>query len=117
MKRLECTLQRLSELGLTLHRGKCTFFKDRIGFFGFIFHANGVSPDPKKIKDIREAAAPQSPTEVRSFLGMVNYCGRFIKGLASLSEPLRALTKNDATSVWDKREHNAFLEIKRALSD
>ena len=42
-----------------------------------IVGANGVEPDPKKIKDLRELPIPSSPKLLQSFLGMVNYLSRF----------------------------------------
>ena len=37
-------------------------------------------------------------SETQSFLGLVNYCGRFIPDLATISEPLRCLTKSRVVS-------------------
>jgi len=48
-----------------------------------------------KVKAVVEAGEPESVSEVRSFLGVVNYSRRFIPELATLSEPLRILTKTD----------------------
>ena len=48
-----------------------------------------------KVKAVVEAREPESVSEVRSFLGLLNYSGRFIPDLATLSEPLRRLTKKD----------------------
>ncbi|KAJ1181498.1 hypothetical protein NDU88_006705 [Pleurodeles waltl] len=114
--RLQSVLQRIQDAGITLHRRKCEFLKDRIQFFGYIFSANGVDPDPAKVNDIRSAPPPNSVTEVRSFLGMVNFCGRFIKDLSNLSQPLRRLTKNSESWDWGPDEQKAFEAIKEALS-
>ncbi|KAJ1093273.1 hypothetical protein NDU88_006378, partial [Pleurodeles waltl] len=89
--RLQKVLQRIQDSGLTLHRQKCEFLRDRIQFFGYMFSENGVAPDPAKVNDIKDASPPTTVTEVRSFLGMVNYCGRFIKDLSNLTQPLRNL--------------------------
>ncbi|CAL9704506.1 unnamed protein product [Knipowitschia caucasica] len=47
---------------------KCEFNKSRLEFFGFIFQAGGISADPKKVAAIKEASAPETTTEVKSFL-------------------------------------------------
>lgn len=51
--------QRIKESGLTLNRKKCEFNKPRLEFFGFIFSADGISADPKKVAAIQQASDPQ----------------------------------------------------------
>ena len=46
---------------------------------------------------------------------MANYCGRFIPNLATLSEPLRQLTKNSQQWEWTKKTQEAFQDVKSAL--
>lgn len=72
-------LRTLQSKGLTLNKKKCQFSQSRVKFFGYIFNEEGVSPDPEKVEGIKNAPAPTNCKELRSFLGMVNYCGRFIK--------------------------------------
>ena len=48
---------------------------------------------PKKIEAIQAMTPPSNVSERRSYLGIVNYCGRFIKDLATVTAPLRQLTK------------------------
>lgn len=45
---------------------------------------------------------------------MVNYCGRFIPDLATISEPLRCLTKAGTPFVFEK-EQKVFVELKKGL--
>ena len=75
----------------------------KVNFYGHVFSENGVSPDPAKIKAIQEIALPQNVKELRSFLGMVNYCGRFVRNISQLTDPLRSLLKS---KEWEwKAEH------------
>ena len=108
--------ERLKERGLTLNRNKCEFNKTRLEFFGFIFSAGGISADPKKVAALQQASDPQDPTEVRSLLGMANYCSRFIKDFASIAAPLRDLTKKDTPWHWSPEQANALQVIKDSLS-
>ena len=48
---LDATLRRLHSSGLTVNKQKCEFNKDETEFFGFIFSARGLRPDPKKTDD------------------------------------------------------------------
>ena len=91
---LEKAIVRLKERGLTPIAEKCQFSMDKLTFFGMVLSGNGLSCTEEKVKAVKEAREPRTVSETRSFLGLVNYCGRFIPDLATVSEPLRCLTKS-----------------------
>ena len=113
---LDQTLQRLCDRGLTLNKDKCLFSVPELVFFGFKISAAGLSPDDKKVEAIQNARAPTNVGEVRSFLGLVNYCARFIPNFATVSEPLRQLTRTGAKWVWGKPQQLAFNQLKDSLT-
>ena len=49
-------------------------------------------------------------------MGLVNYSGRFIPDLATLSEPLRRLTKKDVEFQWGPEQAEAFQKLKNELA-
>jgi len=51
--------------------------------------------DPAKIKVILEWESPTKVTELRSFLGLVNYYRRFIKSYSTIVVPLTDLLKKE----------------------
>lgn len=114
--RLRGVIQRIKESGLTLHKEKCQFLKNKISFFGYTFSDRGVAPDPDKVRDVQEAPAPSNISEIRSFLGMVNFCGRFVPDLSNLTKPLRELMKSATTWQWGPEQERAFKDTKAALS-
>ena len=114
---LSAVLERLKERGLTLNKNKCAFSKSTLEFFGQIFSANGTSPDPKKVQDIKLADQRHNPKEVRSLVGLANYCTRYIPGLASLNQPLRHLPKTDHEWDWKPTHTDALNQLKDALSE
>ena len=114
---LRQVLQRLCEKGLTLNRPKCIFNKEHLKYLGYIFSKEGMSPDPDKVAALNMAEPPANATEVRSLLGMTNYCARFIHDYATITEPLRNLTKKDVEWTWGQREQEAFDELKRSLRE
>ena len=116
-QRLRGCLQRLREQNLTLNKAKCEVKKKSIEFFGHIFSASGVSPSPAKVQSLIDPPPPTSRDEVRSFLGLATYCARFIPRLATLSEPLRMLTRQDAVWEWGPRQQSAFRDIKHAIAE
>ena len=113
---LKKVLQRLEEKGVTLNESKCEFSKSEISFFGCVFSAAGMKPDPKKIEAIRRTKAPTNVAEVKSFLGMTNYMSRFIPNYSTIAEPLCTLTKNCVKWNWTRKEQSAFDNLKSKLT-
>ena len=112
---LEAVFQRLKERGLTLNKHKCEYGKDKLEFYGYVFSGDGIAPDPKKIDDIVNLQTPTSASEVRSLLGMTNYCSRFIPDYATKTEPLRKLTHKDQPWEWTSQHDSAVDQRKEAL--
>ena len=81
-----------------------------------VLSGNGISCAAEKVEAVTSAREPQNATETRSFLGLVNYCGRFIPNLATISEPLRRLTKAGTPFVFGKEQKEAFDQLKKRLS-
>ena len=115
---LRKVLQRLLDRKLTLNGQKCEYNRPSLEFLGHIFGANGIAPSPDKIKTIVEMQTPKNASEVRSFLGMANFCGSaFIKDYATLTHDLRQLTKKNAPWEWTEKHTKAFTTLKNRLSE
>ncbi|GFR62363.1 retrovirus-related Pol polyprotein from transposon 17.6 [Elysia marginata] len=74
----------------------------KIAFLGHVFGEDGIYFEPQKIKCISQATVPTNIAAVRSFLGMKQYVSRFIRGYATITEPLRMLTKKTQPWTWGK---------------
>ena len=57
---------------------KCEFWLEQVQFLGHLVNHEGIHVDPTKIEAITRWKTPESPTEVRSFLGLAGYYRRFI---------------------------------------
>ena len=86
-----------------------------INFFGCLYDANGVHPDPGKVNAVQALPAPTNITELQEFLGFVTYLSPFIPGLSTLTAPLRELLKKDADFCWNHTYDTAFEQIKEAV--
>ena len=64
---------------------------------------------------VSEAPRPTNVTEVKSFLGMVNFYGKFIPDLASKMRPLYELLKDGQDFVWSADCEKAFCLAKEEL--
>ena len=115
-KALHAVLTRFQELNLTLRKDKCQFYMPRIEFFGMVFSAQGMSPDPAKVKAIKQADPPTSVSDVRSLLGMTNYVSRFICNYADIVAPLCDLTYKGVEFKWQEVHQKALHQLKCSLT-
>ena len=114
--RLKKLLHRLKESGQTVNLSKCSIRLPQLEYVGHLVGARGKSPTGEKIQAIVEARNPQSVSEVRSFLGLLNFSSKFIPNLPITTEPLRYLTRKGVNFKWDSKCQRAFDKLKRDLS-
>ena len=96
---LRTVLSVLKESGLTLKLAKCYFMKPEVTYCGYVISKEGVKPMPENVEAVFNAPVPSNVTEVRSFLGMVNYYNTYLKNLATISEPLHCFEKGHQLEV------------------
>eukprot|EP00795_Rhopilema_esculentum_P012575 gene12575-3274_t len=70
-------LQRLESHNIKAKLSKCEFFKSSVTYLGYKIDKEGLHPTEEKIRAIIDAPAPANVTELRSWLGLINYYGRF----------------------------------------
>lgn len=115
IKNLRSVLERLRNMGLTIKASKCKFLQDSVKYLGFIINKDGLRPDTTKLEAISSAPEPKDTSQLKSFLGMLNYYGRFIPNLSTLLHPLHNLLRKEVTWKWDAACNQAFIEAKRIL--
>ena len=86
-----------------------------INFFGCLYDANGVHPDPEKVNAVFALPEPTNVTELHEFLGMVTYLSPLICGLSTLTTPLWELLRKDADFTWNASYEAAFQQVKQAI--
>ena len=115
-KSLHAVMTRLSQCGLTLNPDKCQFNMDKLVFMGILLSQKGIGPTEERVRAIVEAREPENASEVRSFLGLVGFSSRFISGFATLSEPLRRLTRKEVPFEFGPEQKKAFQVLKDELA-
>ena len=83
---------------------------------GFLVTRNGIKPQWKKVQGILDMEKPKSTTQVRSFVGMVNYYKSLWLRRSKILSPLTALTGKGTTFKWEEEHTKAFQEIKTAMA-
>ncbi|GJU96135.1 putative reverse transcriptase domain-containing protein [Tanacetum coccineum] len=94
---------------------KCEFWLREVQFLGHVINGNGIHVDPSKIEAVKNWKAPRTPTEVRSFLGLVGYYRRFIENFSKIAKSLTILTQKSKTFDWGEEHELAFQTLKDKL--
>ena len=61
------------------------------------------------------ARAPTNVSELRGFLGLVQYVGRYVPDLATVAAPLRELTKKSVEFHWGPNQ-KSFKKIQQLMN-
>lgn len=105
---LHCVLQRIRESGIKLNKAKCKYRQSSLTYFGHSLSAEGVQPDLDHVRAIREMKTPTNVSELRRFLGMVNFLGRYVPSLSTVLYPLTQLLREDSAWIWESDQQKAY---------
>ncbi|CAC5378002.1 unnamed protein product [Mytilus coruscus] len=114
LNNLETVLGKIQESGMRLNKDKCVFLAPEVVYLGHRIDQYGIYPVESKVKAITEAPEPKNVTELKSYLGMLNYYNRFLPDLPSKLAPLHKLLKKQKQWEWDKSQQEAF-ELSKTL--
>ena len=120
MKDLEEVFKILAEYGLKINIEKCKFAVDKLTFLGYEVSADGIKPPSDRVEAISNCAKPTSSTELRRFMGMINFFRPMIPDAANISLGLTELLKNhpkSKTLPWSDEAEKSFNALKQALID
>ena len=116
LKNLRNVLTRLQEFGLKANLDKCSFFKDSVIFCGIKISKEGFHKTQDKIEAVLDAPIPTDKTQVRSFLGLVNFYHKWLPNIAEISKPLYDLLKDETPFQWSITQDTAFTRIKEMVT-
>lgn len=117
IRHMDMVLARLNEHKLYVNQNKCDFMKDRVEFLGLDVSNRGISINEARVKAVLNWPTPKSVSEIRSFIGLLQYFRRFVKHFSAIARPLTDLTrKNSNVSNWNKECDEAFNRLKKCLT-
>ena len=113
---LALVYKRLEDASLQLNAAKCEYRKSETTFLGHFIDANGCKTDPRKVDAIKDMSEPKDTTELRRYLGKVNYLCRYIPHLSSVSKPLNLLLMKETAWTWGPEQMESFKKIRYMLA-
>ena len=113
---LQQVLQRFQESGMRLRKSKCSFMIPKVTYLGYIISSEGIYPAPEKVRAIQNAPTPTNLSQLKSFLGLLNFYSRFLPNQSTRLAPLHLLLRNDTSWKWGPKQQEAFEAAKFSLS-
>ena len=86
--------------GLRLKLRKCAFLQWEVTHLGFRISKDSVLPLPEKVEIIKNAQLTKNITELKSFLGLINYYHRHLQNFLSSLESLHRLLRKQTPRRW-----------------
>ena len=117
LQSLKRVFQKLKEKVLRVDKNKCSFLRDSVSYLGYVVSKNGLETCPRKVDTVVKMKRPENVTELKSFLGLVNYYGKFVKDLSTVANPLNKLLRGNEKWLWSQSSEKAFLKLKYLLSN
>ncbi len=117
---LRTVFERLSSYGVVVNPNRCLFGVAELDFLGHRVNRHGITPLPQKVQVIRNFPQPESPRQLRWFIGLVNFYHRFLPRCAEMMLPLHALLSSSKPKSqnlsWNDSALASFHATKKALA-
>ena len=94
---------------------KCSFFRKEVSYLGHRVTVGGLFPDPARVEKIKTWPVPTDQTEMKRFLGVVNFYGRFIDHGSEVSSCLHEACAG-VEFVMDEPRLQAFKALREKLA-
>ena len=115
-QRLEQVLQRLLQSGIHLQKEKCSFCQKQVEYLGHCIDTTGIHPRDKKLQAIQAAPVPTDASQLRAFIGLMNYYGKFIPHISTHLAPLYSLLEKEHSWSWTEDCEASFRKCKTLLT-
>ena len=106
-------MTRLKQARMQLKKSKCAFLINSVEYLGHCIAADGICLSPERKRAVIEAPAH---SKLRSFLGLVNYYGKFLSNIANTLSPLYRLLQKNVAWSWGDDHKRAFQTAKSQLT-
>ena len=109
--------ERCRKYGILLNPKKTIFVVTKGKLLGFIFSKFGMIIDPERTDVIAKIGVPSSKKAMQYFLDKINFVKRFVPNFGHIVRSLQDLIKKDVQFRWYETQKNAFINIRKAITD
>ena len=118
-KYLRAVFERLDKHGLSINVSKCVFGASEVDYLGYNISKDGTRPLEERVEAIKNFP---KLSELRRYLGALNFYRRYLKNAATTQAPLHALTagakkKDKRPIVWTPEATEAFEKSHQQLAE
>ena len=111
----------LIDNGLKISPRKCQFYRHELTYMGHQILIRDkrpcITPMKTRIDAILKLNQPRTPKDCKSFCGMVNFLGMYLKDLQITAAPIYNLTRKSVPFVWTAIHQDAFEKIKQLVTE
>ena len=86
-----------------------------VKYLGNCIDVQGLHPTSDKVEAIQKAPTPKNLTQLRAYLGLLNYYNRFLPNLSSELAPLYKLLRKNSSWHWGFQQDSAFEKSEQLL--
>jgi hypothetical protein len=110
-------LHTLYSNGIKIKVSKSEFFVSEVTFLGHVIDRQGIRKSPEFMQKVKEYPRPGTVTQLRQFLGLVNFQRKFINKCSVIAKPLSELTGGPKRQklVWSPDMLSAFEQLKAEI--
>ena len=116
-------LQLLQDNHLHISRKKCEVAVKQVAWIGHMISSDGAQPIPDKIPPILSIPIPRTVSELRSFLGSVQYYAKYFRNLSKAISPLlrhlQGPKKGSKRRLldWTLEDTAIFNKVKKSMAN
>ena len=112
-------LTTLTKYNVKINAAKCQWFTDAVDFLGHTVSRKGLRKQQTYVDKVLSFPRPETVSDLREFLGLVNFQRKFVRDASTLQKPLSELTggKKKAKIVWTTERQEAFEALKERMKE
>lgn len=117
---IDKVLSVLAEHNLRVTLKKCEFFQSSLTFLGHEISADGIKPPSDRVSAIQDFKPPRTSTELRRYMGTLNFFRQMVPNFAQKAYPLTELLRMHPKSKelpWDDEAQSSFDTLKHELAN
>ena len=114
---LQQLLQRLQAKNIKINAKKSVFAVKQLKYLGYLLDGTGISADKNRFETLRKAPRPETPDQLRSFLGFAQYYAKFVPNFMDLAGPLFEAIVDNHKLNWTNDLRRTYDHLLQALLD